>query len=103
MRKWNRIFSLGGLCMVAGVVTAQHPPPTRTDALIERGKYLVMHVAMCVQCHTSRDEHGALDWSHFLRGAPMPVTSPFPNQQWVFRAPTLAGLPGWETEDAVTL
>jgi mono/diheme cytochrome c family protein len=68
-----------------------------------RGSYLVNHVAMCVQCHTPRDANGDLNRARLLKGAPIPVRSPFPNQTWAFAAPAIAGLPGWTTEDAVTL
>ncbi len=68
-----------------------------------RGRYVVHHVAMCVQCHTPRDADGNLDNGRLLKGAPIPVRSPFPNQTWAFAAPAVAGLPGWTTEDAVSL
>jgi hypothetical protein len=38
-----------------------------------------------------------------LQGAPIPVTSPYPNSPWAFRAPAIAGLPGWTQGDAVFL
>jgi mono/diheme cytochrome c family protein len=66
--------------------------------LVERGQYLVHHVAMCVYCHTPRSEGGVPDEQRLLQGAPMPVASPFPRQQWAFQAPKIAGLPGGWTE-----
>jgi mono/diheme cytochrome c family protein len=75
--------------------------PTAAE-LIQRGEYLVLHVAMCVQCHTPRDQQGRLDETRLLRGAPMPVKSPFPNAPWAFQAPTIAGLPGWTAEEAIS-
>jgi mono/diheme cytochrome c family protein len=68
---------------------------------IRRGEYLVLHVAMCVQCHTPRDKEGRLEETRLLQGAPMPVESPFPSSPWAFQAPTIAGLPGWTAEDAI--
>jgi mono/diheme cytochrome c family protein len=68
-----------------------------------RGRYLVTHVAMCVQCHTPRAADGNLDRARLFKGAPIPVRSPFPNQTWAFAAPAIAGLPGWTTEDAIAL
>lgn len=59
----------------------------------ERGKYLVHHVAMCIQCHTPRDAAGNLKTQELLAGAPMPVKSPYPNETWGFQAPNLRGLP----------
>ena len=68
-----------------------------------RGDYLVNHVAMCVQCHTPRDGKGALDRTRLLKGAPIPLRSPFPHQGWAFAAPAIAGLSGWADHDAVAL
>ncbi len=70
---------------------------------VARGAYLVNQVAMCVQCHTPRDANGDLERTRLLQGAPMPVQSPFPNKKWAFRAPAIAGLPGWSDEDVVAL
>jgi mono/diheme cytochrome c family protein len=78
--------------------------PTAADTQIERGKYLVLHVAMCVQCHTSRNAQGELDQSRLLQGAPVPIESPFPSQKWAFEAPKIAGLPGgWTEADLIQL
>jgi mono/diheme cytochrome c family protein len=68
-----------------------------------RGSYLVNQVAMCVQCHTPRDSAGVLDRTQLLKGAPIPVRSPFPTQGWAFAAPAIAGLAGWTNEGAITL
>lgn len=70
-------------------------------AQVERGRYLVHHVAMCVQCHTPRDEHtGALVEAEQLQGGRVPVLSPYEGLEWALRAPPLAGLPGgWSAED----
>ena len=83
------------LAVLAPVVSAQ----TALDAQIARGEYLVMHVAMCVQCHTPRNEQGELEQSRLLQGAPIPLPSPFPSQTWAFEAPKIAGLPGGWTEN----
>lgn len=68
---------------------------------VERGKYLVHHVAMCIECHTPRNERGELIMGRLLHGARMPVGSPFPNQTWCFETPRIADLPGWSDAEAV--
>jgi mono/diheme cytochrome c family protein len=73
------------------------------EGLVARGSYLVHHVGMCVQCHTPRDASGEIDRTRLLKGARIPVSSPFPTQRWAVAAPTLAGLRGWGDQDAVTL
>ena len=83
---------------ITGIATAA----SRADQ-VARGSYLVNHVAMCVQCHTPRDATGALDQTRLLKGAPIPVASPFPTQRWAFSAPAIAGLPGFSDEDEISL
>lgn len=70
---------------------------------VERGWYLVHDVAMCIQCHTPRTSEGELQTEQLLEGAPLPVSGPYPNQQWATRAPKLAGLPGgWSDAELAT-
>jgi mono/diheme cytochrome c family protein len=73
------------------------------ETQIEHGKYLATQVAMCVQCHSPRDAKGELDRLSLFKGARIPVASPFPNRQWSLYAPRIAGLPGWEERDFITL
>src|SRR5215470_17411771 len=94
------------LCVVVwpyGRAAAQPSAPVASADQIQRGQYLVEHVALCVQCHTPRNAQGELDRSRLLQGAPIPVPRPFPTSQWAFEAPRIAGLPGWMAEDAVRL
>jgi mono/diheme cytochrome c family protein len=74
---------------------------TNDEALARQGEYLVHHVAMCVYCHSPRTAEGQPDPLRLLQGAPIPVKSPSPNQEWAVRAPPIAGLPaGWSEEQA---
>src|SRR5262245_7382094 len=95
------------IIFVGMLVAFSLPGPLRAEAptaaeRIEHGEYLVLHVAMCVQCHTPRDQQGRLDETRLLQGAPMPVTSPYPASPRACRAPWLAGRAGWSDEDAIT-
>ena len=78
---------------------AQEPP----DDAISRGRYIAQHVAMCVQCHSPRDSAGDPIPTRLFQGAPIPVRSPFAEQDWAFRAPHIASLPGYTREQAVRL
>ncbi len=70
----------------------------------QRGKYFVERVAMCIECHTPRDSSGQLFREKYLQGAPVPVNAPpYPNMKWAARAPAIAGLPGYTTEQGVRL
>ncbi|MGH7785022.1 MAG: c-type cytochrome, partial [Candidatus Binatia bacterium] len=70
---------------------------------MNRGRYLVDHVAMCSQCHTPRDENGQLLLSGYLQGAPVPVKAPVNLKNWALKAPAIAGLPGYNKDQAVRL
>jgi len=78
---------------------AGRPSPEKGQSDVEHGRYLATQVAMCVMCHSARDRTGRLIEDQLFRGAPIPVRSPYPTQQWAFRAPSIAGLPGGWTED----
>lgn len=71
---------------------------------ISRGKYLVERVAMCVQCHTPRNQTGELLETRYLQGGPVPVSAP-PNFRidWAYKAPAIAGLPGYTIQDGIKL
>ena len=86
---------LGAVAWACVVTLAQPSAPAVSAEQIQRGKYLVEHVAMCIQCHTPRTAQGALDHTRLFQGAPIPIPTPFPMQPWAFAAPKIAGLPGW--------
>lgn len=68
----------------------------------EHGQYIAEHVAMCVECHSGRDEKGnILDAEKYLGGA-IPFMPPWPND-WAPRAPRNKGLPGYDDEQALRL
>ncbi len=113
------------LCLVAGVAVAQQREPStsgqvdtsgRRAAAPERqaipakvpqgnpehGRYLAHHVAMCVECHSPRDESGEIIPGQEFTGAPIPVRPTGPSD-WALRAPRNRGLPGYTPELAIRL
>jgi len=72
-------------------------------AVIARGRYLTHDVAMCVECHTPRDAEGALIADRKFMGAPFPVAAPafIRSEDWCVKTPRIAGLPGFEREEAI--
>lgn len=99
-RTHRRAATLTGsfLLCLAGVALGQ-PSPEQ----LARGEYLTKHVAMCVQCHSPRDKDGNLIESDLFGGAPIPIASPFPGQDWAYDAPALAGLPALQEGDVIVL
>jgi len=68
----------------------------------EHGRYIVEHVAMCIECHSGRDARGAILESERFLGAPIPFAPPWPND-WAMRAPRNRGLPGYTDDLALRL
>jgi mono/diheme cytochrome c family protein len=90
----------GGALLIALSVSALRESAAGPN---ERGRYLVESVAMCVQCHTARDEDGKLSLEKRLMGAAIPVTSPFRSMPFAVHAPRIAGMPGYTKEQGVRL
>lgn len=108
--KMRTLGTMLACCMTLTAVAAKAADDEARDAarerqaLVDRGSYLVYRVAMCVQCHSPRDEQGGMLPHHKLEGATMPLQSPFQYQLWAFRAPPIVGLPvGYTEADVVEL
>jgi mono/diheme cytochrome c family protein len=113
-KRFNRPFSLQtmrpicinilfGMGLLLVIHEASHPASQSSDS-IRRGKYIVDQVAMCGECHTARNEKGELLSSQYLKGAPIPVSSPsYPNMKWAIKAPGIAGLTGYTEQQGIRL
>lgn len=98
-RRMMAAMGLLAIATIAVMAGGQKPEPAAATA--ERrshGEYLAKQVAMCVQCHSPRNDRGDLDLEQIFQGGPIPVKSPW-RQEWGPHAPSLAGLPGGWTED----
>ena len=69
---------------------------------VEHGRYIVENIAMCVECHSPRDDHGNVITSQEFFGAPIPVRPPWAND-WALLAPRNRGLPGYDDAQAMRL
>jgi hypothetical protein len=100
------LYALGLVAAVA-VATAQRPPTSaggsESGASIERGRYLTHEVAMCVQCHSPRDERGRIIEGREFQGAPIPIVSPYPAARFALAAPNIRELARSSGESIVRL
>jgi mono/diheme cytochrome c family protein len=89
--------SLLTLLLLAGSVRAAEDPR------VARGRYITHDVAMCVECHSPRTEDGRIIREQEFTGGSFPVGPPtwVRDGKWCVRTPHIAGLPGWETEEAI--
>ena len=69
---------------------------------LEHGRYLVEQVVMCYECHSSRDLQGNIVPGTRFMGGPMPVR-PTMSGDWPIQIPRIAGLPGYNDEQAMRL
>jgi len=94
-------FVLLVLLLIFSEADSQEKP--RRDP-VGQGKYIVENVAMCVECHTPRDETGQLIREQYLNGTPVPLKGPsYPGMKWAVKAPAIAGLIGYTKEEGVRL
>lgn len=108
----SRIFSWSvfgaGALLLATIIAAQEHSPSRSEDVaaeeaVRRGRYLVHHVAQCIQCHTPRDPQGNLLPDRLLQGAVIPLASPYPGGDWATQSAWIAGLENYEEETVVYL
>jgi mono/diheme cytochrome c family protein len=79
---------------------AAEPAEVRGNA--ERGRYIVEGIAMCFECHSTRDDAGNIVPATRFRGGPMPARVPWP-ADWPVMTPPIAGLPGYTDIQAMRL
>ena len=97
-------FSVFLFAASPALVEENSASPSNSSDLVTRGKYIVEDVAMCIECHTPRDESGNLIRDEYLDGAPVPVKAPpYPEFNWALKAPAIAGLIGYTKEQGVRL
>lgn len=101
------VLVAAALVLLVGSASAQQraagaAPASAPRGSIEHGRYLVERVAMCFECHSTRDGAGNLVPSTVFMGGAMPVRPPWPND-WAVRTPRIKGLPGYTDELAVRL
>src|SRR5205809_443931 len=96
------------LAMVTNAADGSRPPaqstaPTGNAALVARGDYLTHKVAMCVECHSPRDERGTIIEGEEFTGAPVLINQPYWRPDWATREPNIAGLRGFTDEQVIAL
>jgi mono/diheme cytochrome c family protein len=103
----TRRFAAALLASGLAMATPASPQARKADpargAAVERGRYIVEQVAMCVECHTPRDADGHLLRERVFKGAPVPVVAPFRGQTWALEAPNIAGMKGYTEETGIRL
>jgi hypothetical protein len=80
----------------------QQAAASKISGNLEHGRYLVEQVVMCYECHSARDPQGNIIVGTKFKGGPMPVR-PTWSSDWPIQIPRIAGLPGYNDEQAMRL
>ena len=99
--KRSRLMTPAVLFCLLPLAFAQSPQPKPSEATIARGRYLVEDVGMCGDCHSPMDQRGQPIKGKHLDGATLPFRPLFSMPAWAALSTPIAGLPGWEADDAV--
>lgn len=109
--EWARVAACVGLISLGGSAWFGQPgvfaqvregavAPPALSGDVERGRYLVERVAMCGECHSSRNDVGDIIPDTRLHGGAMPAQVPWP-ADWPLQVPRIAGLPGYSDLEAL--
>jgi mono/diheme cytochrome c family protein len=71
-----------------------------SSAKVQRGKYLVVEVARCGDCHTPMNDKGEPITEKWMQGTAL-MFKPTVTMPWADTSPNIAGLPSWSTQDAI--
>ena len=92
---------LTALSLMMVVNPAWAAPPSKSQAQIARGEYLVKGIGQCGDCHTPFTMTGGFVMDKWLQGKKLEFGPLVPIPVWADTSPNIAGLPGWDTEKAV--
>ena len=97
-------MSLGVAALVGGTILAQQPAQSTgvPAGNLEHGRYLVERVAMCFECHSTRDAQGNIVVGTRFHGGSMPIRPPWPND-WPLSIPRISGMAGYTDAEAIRL
>jgi mono/diheme cytochrome c family protein len=101
---WLVVVGTCALLLAAVRPSAQQPAPAAStpSGNIEHGRYLVERVAMCYECHSTRDLQGNIVPGTKFNGGPMPMRPPW-RSDWPLQIPRITGLPGYTDAEALRL
>jgi mono/diheme cytochrome c family protein len=100
MKTLSMAFLVVGVLFAVNSLLSSAPAPA-TASQLARGKYLVEAVGQCGDCHSPLNDKGEPIPGKELRGATLTFKPITPIPVWADKAPNIAGLRGWEQEDAV--
>lgn len=84
---------------VAGLGLRSRAAAASPDAKVERGRYLVVQVGLCGDCHSPADDKGQPLAGQELQGAEITFKPLKPVPNWAEYAPPITGKAGFTSEE----
>ncbi len=102
MQKLVMVLAMAGI-LLAGAAYQSDASPSKTGSKeqIARGEYLVKTIGQCADCHTPFDDKGKYIQSKWLQGTKLNFAPTVPMPVWADTSANIAGLPGWDEQQAV--
>jgi len=94
------VFAAFWIAALSSARPQQQSEATKTQ--LERGRYLVLQVGLCGDCHTPKDDKGQPVEAKALQGARIMFKPTVSIPSWGEFAPPIAGLPGFTDTQAIT-
>ncbi len=95
------ITAVAALSLLLVVSQLSAAPPSKSQAQIAHGEYLVKGIGQCGDCHTPFTLTGGFVMDKWLQGKKLEFGPLVPVPIWADTSPNISGLPGWDTEKAV--
>ncbi len=99
--KWVSLELVLMACLSMAWVSPSAAEDQGSSAKVRRGKYLVVEVARCGDCHTPMNDKGEPVAEKWMQGTAL-MFKPTVSMPWADTSPNIMGLPGWSTQDAVS-
>ena len=89
----KKIAAQGFFLLVVFLAASRYGGTQQTGGSVERGRYIVEHVAMCGRCHTPWNQAGEGQKRNWLLGGPVQIQATYTVPDWAVVEPRLAGRP----------
>ncbi len=101
MKKLTLAVGVAGMLCVGAAFTTAAAGGSGNKQQIARGEYLVKGIGQCADCHTPFSDKGEPMMDKWLQGSKLTFAPTVPMPVWADTSPAIAGLPGWDEQQAV--
>lgn len=101
MKRLTLVVAVAAVLGVGAAYTTAAAGGSGNKQQIARGEYLVKGIGQCADCHTPFSDKGEPMMDKWLQGCKLTFAPTVPMPVWADTSPAIAGLPGWDEQQAV--